>query len=101
MPGFDSWLATRSIRTLEMRVLRQSQSAEYIVRALQSGLMAGSQTSASKVLSDEDAAIVQTVVKEIHHSSLDADADLEGGWLRKQMPRGYVRAGVCPYPSRG
>lgn len=89
MPGFDSWLATRSIRTLEMRVLRQSQSAEFIVRALQSGLMAGSQTSASKVLSDEDAAIVQTVVKEIHHSSLDADADLEGSWLRKQMPRGY------------
>src|SRR6478735_6630892 len=39
MAGFDSWLATRSIRTLEMRVLKQSQSAEAIVSALRLGLV--------------------------------------------------------------
>lgn len=89
MAGFDSWLATRSIRTLEMRVLRQSQSAEFIVRALHAGLMAGSQPPASSVLSDEDILIIQKVVKEIHHGSLEADADSNQGWLRKQMPRGY------------
>ncbi|RMZ91669.1 hypothetical protein DV736_g1077, partial [Chaetothyriales sp. CBS 134916] len=89
MAGFDSWLATRSIRTLEMRVLRQSRSAEFIVRALKSGLMAVPQPPALKILSDEDVLTIQKVIKEVHHASLEADADPEGDWLRKQMPRGY------------
>ncbi|KAF4444175.1 cystathionine beta-lyase [Fusarium austroafricanum] len=85
MAGFDSWLATRSIRTLEMRVLKQSQSAETIVNALYSGLAGTLQPS----LSDEDVQIIQKVVKEIHHASLQEEAKTEGSWLRKQMPRGY------------
>ncbi|ETS75927.1 hypothetical protein PFICI_12871 [Pestalotiopsis fici W106-1] len=89
MAGFDSWLATRSIRTMEMRVLRQSQSAEFIVGALHSALMVGSQPLTSKILGDEDALTIQKVVKEIHHASLEVDADSAGGWLRKQMPQGY------------
>ncbi|KAK4935269.1 hypothetical protein LTR10_023663 [Elasticomyces elasticus] len=84
MAGFDSWLATRSIRTLEMRVLRQSHSAEYIVRALHSGLL----PQMSNFLSNEDVLTVQKVVKEVHHASLQADVETEG-WLRKQMPQGY------------
>ncbi|KPI37895.1 putative trans-sulfuration enzyme [Cyphellophora attinorum] len=83
MAGFDSWLGTRSMRTLEMRVLRQSQSAEYIVRALHSALSTSPQTN---VLGDEQRAIVRRVVKEVHHASLQEDAQ---DWLRKQMPRGY------------
>lgn len=89
MAGFDSWLATRSVRTLEMRVLKQSQSAEFIVCSLHSALVAAPQPPGSKSLSNEDALTIQKVVKEIHHASLEADAGSEGGWLRKQMPRGY------------
>ena len=89
MAGFDSWLATRSIRTLEMRVLKQSQSAETIVRALYAGLTGAPQLSAANLHSDEDVQVVQKVVKEIHHASLQDDAKTEGSWLRKQMPRGY------------
>ncbi|KIV86066.1 hypothetical protein PV11_01705 [Exophiala sideris] len=84
MAGFDSWLATRSIRTLEMRVLRQSHSAEYIVRALHSGLL----PQTSSFLSNEDVLTVRKVVEEVHHASLQADVETEG-WLRNQMPRGY------------
>lgn len=88
MAGFDSWLATRSIRTLEMRVLKQSQSAETIIRALHAGLM-GTQPSSSKNLTEKDIHIIQKVVKEIHHASLQDEANTGGSWLRKQMPRGY------------
>lgn len=81
MAGFDTWLATRSIRTLEMRVLRQSHSAEFIVRALHSALLA---PSASNVLTNQDVLTVQKVVREVHHASLQEET-----WLQKQMPRGY------------
>ncbi|CAH0057855.1 unnamed protein product [Clonostachys solani] len=89
MAGFDSWLATRSIRTLEMRVLKQSQSAENIVRALHAGLAGSPQPSALRTLSDEEVQVIQKVVKQIHHASLQDEANTEGSWLRKQMPRGY------------
>ncbi|KAG5660397.1 hypothetical protein KAF25_003003 [Fusarium avenaceum] len=82
MAGFDSWLATRSIRTLEMRVLKQSQSAQTIVNTLRLGLMGTSP-------SDKEVQIIQKVVKEIHHASLQDEANMKGSWLRKQMPRGY------------
>ncbi|KAM0081362.1 hypothetical protein ACKRZS_006445 [Fusarium odoratissimum] len=89
MAGFDSWLATRSIRTLEMRVLKQSQSAEAIVSALRLGLVGTCRQSSSRSLSDKEVHVIQKVVKEIHHASLQDEANTEGSWLRKQMPRGY------------
>lgn len=85
MPGFDSWLATRSVRTLEMRVLRQSQSAEFIVRTLHAAL-SSAQTTSTAALPSEDVAIVNKVVKEIRHASLQSN---DNGWLTKQMPRGF------------
>lgn len=84
MPGFDSWLATRSIRTLEMRVLRQSQSAEFIVQELHAALT----TQRSTVFRNEDIKVVKSVVKELRHASLQPEAKTPG-WLQKQMPRGY------------
>jgi cystathionine beta-lyase/cystathionine gamma-synthase len=89
MAGFDSWLATRSIRTLEMRVLKQSQSAEAIVRSLNAALMGNPQLSASKSISDQDVQTIQKVVKSIHHASIQDEASVGGSWLQKQMPRGY------------
>ncbi|CAG9981268.1 unnamed protein product [Clonostachys byssicola] len=89
MAGFDSWLATRSIRTLEMRVVKQSQSAETIVRTLHAALTGSPQLARSKAFSDEAAHIVQKVVKQIHHASIQDEANIEGSWLRKQMSRGY------------
>jgi cystathionine beta-lyase/cystathionine gamma-synthase len=89
MAGFDSWLATRSIRTLEMRVLKQSQSAADIVGALNAALTCTAQPSTLQALDDQDVQTIQKAVKHIHHASLQEEASLEGSWLRKQMPRGY------------
>lgn len=92
LAGFESWLALRSVRTLEMRVLRQSQSAEFIVRALHSAVSGRVQASAepSRQPLNEDIRTIREVVKEVQHASTQAEADPGGtGWLRKQMPRGY------------
>ncbi|QGI63920.1 hypothetical protein CEK26_007871 [Fusarium fujikuroi] len=89
MAGFDSWLATRSIRTLEMRVLKQSQSAEAIVSALRLGLVGSCRQPPSIGLSEKETKIIQKVVKEVHHASLQDEANMKGSWLQKQMPRGY------------
>jgi cystathionine beta-lyase/cystathionine gamma-synthase len=81
MGGLESWLGMRSIRTLELRVLRQSESATRIVCALHTAL-----EGKDSVLSAADTAIVRNTVKEIHHCSLQT-ADFP--WLRNQMPRGF------------
>ncbi|ETN36267.1 uncharacterized protein HMPREF1541_08544 [Cyphellophora europaea CBS 101466] len=103
MSGFDSWLLVRSLRTLELRVLRQSQAADYIVRALYQALQqqpsdlqtgcgddSGGSSSSSSILSADDANVVRGVVKSIQHASVQPAA-LESAscWLRQQMPRGY------------
>jgi len=87
MGGFDSWLGTRSIRTLEMRVLRQSQSADFIVQALYSVLTGN--TSSSFVLDNEDIKVIRETIREIHHASLQPAAQFAESWLKKQMPRGF------------
>ena len=89
MAGFDSWLATRSMRTLEMRVLKQSRSAESIICALNSGLHETRQTSGLPALSNTDVQTIQKTIKHIHHASLQDEAGIEGSWLQQQMPRGY------------
>ncbi|KLP03549.1 putative cystathionine beta-lyase [Fusarium fujikuroi] len=78
MAGFDSWLATRSIRTLEMRVLKQSQSAEAIVSALRLGLVGSCRQPPSIGLSEKETKIIQKVVKEVHHASLQDEANMKG-----------------------
>ncbi|KAL1979594.1 hypothetical protein VTN96DRAFT_5529 [Rasamsonia emersonii] len=83
MGGLESWLGVRSLRTLELRVLRQSESAQRIVTALNDAVT-GKQNSS---LSSADAEIVRTVVKEVHHASLQTEDSQT--WLKKQMPNGY------------
>lgn len=71
MGGLEAWLGLRSIRTLELRVERQSASATRLARWLQE-------------LTRSDA-VVGAVVKAVTHASLQAQEP----WLAIQMPRGF------------
>ncbi|KJZ76688.1 hypothetical protein HIM_04024 [Hirsutella minnesotensis 3608] len=76
MGSFEGWLGLRSLRTLELRVMRQSATATALVSWLASQV--GDSSSA-----------VGAVVERVQHASLQPEASQEGSWLRKQMPRGY------------
>lgn len=83
MGGLEGWLGVRSIRTLELRVKRQSETAMQIVDALESAL---SGHTVGTGLSQGDVEAVRAVVVEVKHASLQAS---DMSWLRKQMPNGY------------
>ncbi|KAK0759101.1 hypothetical protein N5P37_008590 [Trichoderma harzianum] len=74
--NMESWLGMRSLRTLELRVTRQSATATALVTWLHNQLQ-DSSTAAHRV------------VEQVHHASLQAEATKEDSWLRKQMPNGY------------
>jgi len=84
MGGLEGWLGVRSVRTLELRVLRQSETAGRIVDALD-GALTGMTVGTG--LSQSDANIIKAVLKKVHHASLQT-ADYKT-WLKKQMPNGY------------
>jgi cystathionine beta-lyase/cystathionine gamma-synthase len=84
MGGLEGWLGVRSVRTLELRVMRQSESAGRIVDALD-GALTGHTVGTG--LSQSDAEIIKSVVKEVLHASLQTQ-DYKT-WLKKQMPNGY------------
>ncbi|KAI0889822.1 PLP-dependent transferase [Annulohypoxylon maeteangense] len=74
MGSFEGWLGVRSLRTLEIRVRKQSRDAEELVTWLAGQARQGGE--------------VDDLVLEVKHASLQK-ADLESGWLRKQMPNGF------------
>ncbi|RSL67454.1 hypothetical protein CEP54_003183 [Fusarium duplospermum] len=76
MGSLEGWLGIRSLRTLELRVLRQSETATALVAWL-----AEQKKDASSV--------VGALVERIQHASLQPEAAVEGSWLREQMPNGY------------
>jgi len=80
MGSLEGWLGVRSLRTLELRVLRQSENADKLVRFLDEAVQ-GRDTS-------EDAKAVQACVASVEHASIQHE-DLEAGWLREQMPNGF------------
>ncbi|PHH60059.1 hypothetical protein CDD81_2145 [Ophiocordyceps australis] len=73
MGSLEGWLGLRSVRTLELRVERQSATATALVRWLAEQMQQNASPAAALVL-------------RVQHASLQAD---EAGWLREQMPRGY------------
>lgn len=75
MGSFEAWLGIRSLRTLELRVTRQSATATALVTWL------------SEQVQDSNSIIGKTVDK-VAHASLQHD-DLKNGWLKKQMPNGF------------
>lgn len=72
MGSLEGWLGIRSLRTLEVRVGRQSESCERLVRWLNG-------------LAQEAGGIVD-VVEKVEHASLQTG---DMGWLKKQMPNGF------------
>lgn len=74
--NLESWLGMRSLRTLELRVTRQSSTATALVSWLHGQLQ-------------DSSTAVHRVVEQVHHASLQAEATEEDSWLRKQMPNGY------------
>ncbi|KAJ5734042.1 trans-sulfuration enzyme [Penicillium malachiteum] len=80
MGNMEAWLCVRSLRTLEVRLQRQSENASRLVHWLYTAL----RDPAPKAGSDEE--VVQNVLEEVFHASVQKT---EGDWLQKQMPNGF------------
>ncbi|KAJ5481121.1 trans-sulfuration enzyme [Penicillium diatomitis] len=81
MGNMESWLGVRSLRTLEIRVQRQSESTSRLVSWLHSALHASNPARGS------DEVAIQTVLKDVLHASVQPE--VQGDWLKKQMPNGF------------
>ncbi|KAJ5682108.1 uncharacterized protein N7477_002048 [Penicillium maclennaniae] len=75
MGSFEGWLGIRSVRTMQLRVARQAQTAERLAKWLHEQLQ-------------DPKSPVGKVLSHVKHASLQED-DLKDGWLRKQMPGGF------------
>ncbi|KAI8957703.1 cystathionine gamma-synthase [Daldinia sp. FL1419] len=75
MGSFEGWLGVRSLRTLEVRVRKQSADAEKLVAWLDAE-------------SRREGSVVAEYVDRVRHASLQK-AELEDGWLTQQMPGGF------------
>lgn len=71
MGSLEGWLGVRSLRTLELRVMRQSENATKLVEWISGSLEQG-----------EDFGVVQ----KIEHASLQHKSMT---WLKEQMPNGF------------
>jgi len=76
MGSLEGWLGVRSLRTLELRVTRQSWNAQHLVDWLAAELRSGT-------------GVVAELVDRVQHASLQPEAVVADSWLRKQMPNGY------------
>jgi cystathionine gamma-synthase len=74
--SLEGWLGVRSLRTLDLRVQRQSNNAGNLVSWLHGSLKGKGQ----------DAGLVKKVVSKVSHASLQ-ESDM--GWLKEQMPNGF------------
>jgi cystathionine beta-lyase/cystathionine gamma-synthase len=84
MGNLETWLGVRSVRTLELRVRRQSQNTSQLVQHLHDAL--NGLGSPPNGFSPQDVEAVRDTVAEVRHASLQR-ADMP--WLEKQMPDGY------------
>ncbi|KAF3764778.1 hypothetical protein M406DRAFT_98368 [Cryphonectria parasitica EP155] len=80
MGSLEGWLGVRSLRTLEVRVERQSHSATQLVAWLDAETRRDGQ---------DGGGVVARLVDKVQHASLQPEAAVEGSWLRRQMPRGW------------
>ncbi|KAL4934142.1 putative transsulfuration enzyme family protein [Aspergillus undulatus] len=78
MGNMESWLGLRSLRTLDIRVQRASESSGKLVAWLHEALKSSTEDTST------DKGLVRTVLKGIHHASLQNEP-----WLREQMPNGF------------
>ncbi|KAJ6167114.1 hypothetical protein N7470_002561 [Penicillium chermesinum] len=75
MGSFEGWLGIRSVRTMQLRVKRQAETAEKLVSWLHEEIK-NPQSPVGKILTH------------VQHASLQQE-DLKDGWLKKQMPGGF------------
>ncbi|KAL1406260.1 hypothetical protein Q8F55_007956 [Vanrija albida] len=75
MGSLEGWLGLRSLRTLALRVKRQSETATALVAWLEAQRQAPGSAA--------------NVVSRVQHASLQPEAGEEGSWLRQQMPHGF------------
>lgn len=90
MGSLEGWLGVRSLRTLELRVQRQSRNAEELVGWLD-GCLHWDQNLHGKFgdgdpHGKEESTLIQKCLSSIQHASLQ-HADMH--WLKKQMPNGF------------
>lgn len=74
--SLEGWLGLRSVRTLDLRVRRQSTSAAALVAWLEAERRDPTST-------------VGKSVEQVLHASLQPEASQAGSWLQTQMPNGY------------
>lgn len=74
--SLEGWLGVRSLRTMELRVQRQSENADKLVAWLNDAVNG----------KGEDSTLVKKVVSQVTHASLQTD---DFGWLKEQMPNGF------------
>lgn len=95
MGSFEGWLGVRSLRTLELRVRRQSADAEKLVRWLADEVSNNqikkkdNNTTTTTTTSSSSSAAAGNVVAAVQHASLQPEASDPNSWLRRQMPHGY------------
>ncbi|MCJ1442041.1 MAG: hypothetical protein MMC23_002533 [Stictis urceolatum] len=77
--NMEAWLGVRSLRTLGVRVERQSASTGLLVAWMDRAVRG----------EGKGAEVVQKVVEGVRHVSLQPEAREEGGWVRKQMSGGW------------
>ncbi|KAL5339892.1 pyridoxal phosphate-dependent transferase [Aspergillus crustosus] len=76
--NMEAWLGLRSLRTLDIRVQRASESSGKLIEWLHKA------QTLSNPDPNSDEHLVQTVLQHIHHASLQDEP-----WLREQMPNGF------------
>ena len=88
MGSLEAWLGVRSLRTLELRVRRQSSNAEHLVKWLDSCLHSHNSSSPGKDPDTDEDTIraIRSTVARIDHASLQKS---DMSWLRAQMPNGF------------
>ena len=87
MGNLEGWLGVRSMRTLHLRLARQSKSATKLVAWLDSTLKTDANGEMQNGRRSETMAMT-AVLSSVCHASLQL-ADLEQGWLKHQMPNGF------------
>ncbi|KAL8303519.1 hypothetical protein RB600_007124 [Gaeumannomyces tritici] len=83
MGSMEGWLGVRSLRTLELRVERQSASAQRLVDWL---VAAASKEGQGQ---GQSSPVAAGLVVQVRHASQQPEAADAGSWLRRQMPRGF------------
>lgn len=81
MGSLEGWLGVRSLRTLELRVRKQSADATALVRWLADSIAPSAAANS----------VVKRAVREVRHASLQAERDgaEAAAFLQRQMPEGF------------